>query len=248
MTELTAERPRIEHAATDLVLDALRLWHADRFDPVCFRLLEALARRAAAHRGEARRMIERRLAAALADFEQRFDAAERRGREALERGTARFPHAQEDLKRLHAQGDFAALQRALARLEAAGSERPLADLLAHIRQDMSDGAATVAGGPPEATKGSRDELKSVRYFRRTWSRLSVDRQLSRAFAVAPENAGPLNSHFLVLQALRLMRDVSPEYLEQFMSYADALLWLEQADSTRPAAKNTPRPEREKKRK
>jgi hypothetical protein len=39
----------------------------------------------------------------------------------------------------------------------------------------------------------------------------------------------------VLQSLKQMRDISPQYLEQFMSYADTLLWLDQAESTRAAA-------------
>lgn len=63
------------------------------------------------------------------------------------------------------------------------------------------------------------------------------------------SAGPLNSHFLVLQALRQLRDVSPGYLEQFISYADALLWLEQLDGGgSPARKNAVRAEPGKKRK
>ena len=52
-----------------------------------------------------------------------------------------------------------------------------------------------------------------------------------------------------LRALRLMRDISPAYLKHFMDYADALLWLEQADGgARPAPKNIVLGERDKKRK
>ena len=74
----------------------------------------------------------------------------------------------------------------------------------------------------------------MRYFRRSWSRLSLEQQLSRALNQAPENAGPLNSHFLVLQSLIRMRDVAPAYLENFIAYAEALLWLEQANPGRGA--------------
>lgn len=87
------------------------------------------------------------------------------------------------------------------------------------------------------------------YFRNTWSALSVNRQLSRSIAQAPENAGPLNSEFLLLQALKAMRDISPEYLRQFMTYADTLLWLDQAEAGRaPARKAAARSEGGKKRK
>ena len=53
----------------------------------------------------------------------------------------------------------------------------------------------------------------------------------------------------MLQSLGLMRDISPAYLEQFMSYVDALLWLDQADSGRsPAQRNAARGEGGRKRK
>jgi hypothetical protein len=34
----------------------------------------------------------------------------------------------------------------------------------------------------------------------------------------------------VLRTLALMRDLSPDYLRRFLSHADTLLWLEQAQS------------------
>jgi hypothetical protein len=71
--------------------------------------------------------------------------------------------------------------------------------------------------------------KPCGYFRNTWSKLSVDRHVTQAIEQAPENAGPLNSHRLVLRSLALMRDISPDYLNRFVSYVDTLLWLDQAD-------------------
>jgi hypothetical protein len=38
---------------------------------------------------------------------------------------------------------------------------------------------------------------------------------------------PLNSQHLVHRALATMRDTSPAYLQQFVSYVDALLWMDQ---------------------
>lgn len=73
------------------------------------------------------------------------------------------------------------------------------------------------------------ELKSVRNFRNTWSKLSAQKQVCQALGQAPKNAGPINSHMLVLRSLELMRDISPDYLSRFMSYADTLLCLDQSD-------------------
>jgi len=101
----------------------------------------------------------------------------------------------------------------------------LAELTRYIAQHSPENAD--AGLADDI--GSRAELKAIRNFRNTWSTLSVDKQLRQAIEQAPENAGPLNSHGLVLQSLALMRDISPDYLKRFMSYADSLLWLDRAD-------------------
>jgi len=86
----------------------------------------------------------------------------------------------------------------------------------------------------------RTELKSVKYFRNTWSKLSAERQVTQALGQAPKNAGPINSHVVALRALALMRDTSPDYLNRFMSYVDTLLNLEQGDRPPVAAAKTPR--------
>ncbi|HRP95546.1 MAG TPA: DUF2894 domain-containing protein [Rhodocyclaceae bacterium] len=231
-------------------IEALRARGAQRFDPVGLRFIEALAGHAASQGGAARRVLDRRLARALAEYGERLDLAERDARDALDGGTLRFPESADSLRQHFETADFGRLHRLLARLDTQGGGSPLGALLAHIaRHATTEGSGGVAAdnGDPFEPGG---ELKALRYFRSTWSRLSVDRQLARAFAQAPQSAGPLNSHFLVLQALRQMRDVSPEYLEQFMSYADALLWLEQADGggRPPAQKAAVRAERGTKRK
>ncbi|MCY1521333.1 hypothetical protein D9M68_561430 [compost metagenome] len=71
------------------------------------------------------------------------------------------------------------------------------------------------------------EPELVDYFRDTWSRVSVSRQLRQSQAQLPGNAGPLNSDHLVHRALTLMHELSPGYLEQFFSYVEAMAWLEQ---------------------
>ena len=71
--------------------------------------------------------------------------------------------------------------------------------------------------------------QTLQFFQRTWSRLSADQRLAQSRASLPENAGPLNSHHLVHRALTLMRALSPEYLECFVGYVDALQWLERAN-------------------
>lgn len=201
-------------------LAALRARGAGQRDPVRFHFIEALARRTAATRGTARALLEGRLARAIDDYAARCEGVP---------GTASAPAVQS-----HEPGEPPALS-------------PLAELLAHI---AGQNRSVFAAPEPDATHPAAPaELKALSCFRDTWSKLRVDQQFHQALADEPENAGPLNSHFLVLRALRLMRDISPAYLKHFMDYADALLWLEQADGgAKPPPKNIVLGERDKKRK
>lgn len=200
--------PEIDH---DALIDALRTQGAERFDPVRFRFIEALARRSAAQPEAVKRGLEAKLAKLLADYGARFE-------QARQRAVAAPVPAEAD--------DPGQSQRG-----------PLAVLLDHLGQHVSAAPAGASASGPRPLIESPDELKSLTYFRSTWSQLSVDQQLAQALAQVPDNAGPMNSHLLALQSLKLMNDVSPDYLKRFMSYLDALFWLDQADSTRNPGRN-----------
>lgn len=117
-----------------------------------------------------------------------------------------------------------------ARRDAAATapRRPsaMAPLLEHIARQAvghadSTGAAPTA--PASATPGPLDDL------RRLCTQARTESQLRQALEQPPEDAGPLNSASLVHRALTLMRDLSPDYLQPFMAYVDALAWLEGMD-------------------
>jgi hypothetical protein len=160
----------------------------------------------------------------------------------------------EPIQRVLEQKLARAMTEHRARLERTGNNAPyapaanaspLTDLLGHIARQTSQDFKT------DPTQGNEDlaDLKSLRCFRDTWSKLSIDQSVAQALATGPSNAGPLNSHSLILQSLKLMRDAAPEYLNRFMTYADALLWLEEADSgSAVPKKNAGRSEGGKKRK
>ena len=191
---------------------ALAAWRErgdDRFDPVRFRFIEAMARRADAHDGEARRMLDERIARLLAAYGEALD----------KRPGAIAPPEDASLAR-----------------------SAFADLIDHLAQHAPP------PGEGLAARGATPDLKAVTYFRSTWSKLSADRRLTQSLAKVPDNAGPLNSHHLVHRALLLMRELSPEYLNRFMSYVDSLLWIDQANGSMAAAAaaSTPRADNPKK--
>lgn len=181
-----------DHAENpDALIVSLRSKGADRVDPVRFRYIEALATRALAHQGNIRRILDGKLAQALAAYGDRV----------------------------------AQMQGKVVSPENSDRNTLLADLVRDLAQHVAEG---VDGKSNEGT-AARPELRAIRDFRSTWSTLSVNRQVSQAIRQGPQNAGPLNSHMLVLRSLELMRETSPDYLNRFMSYVDALLWLDQAD-------------------
>ncbi|KWI33079.1 hypothetical protein WM04_12895 [Burkholderia ubonensis] len=115
----------------------------------------------------------------------------------------------------------------------------LAGLVTHIARDAQ---ADRAGIDPAL----------IEYFRETWSKVRTEKQYRQALDQVPRNAGPLNSSSLVHRSLSLMRDLSPGYLQQFLSYVDALAWLEdlagggaQAEKEAPRAKGVKKGARSK---
>jgi hypothetical protein len=105
---------------------------------------------------------------------------------------------------------------------AAQPGAPLARLNLHIRTAAAARAEPALPGEAH----DPDELPSARAFRKAWARGRTLEQLEQALFRKPANAGPLNSHALVLQTLTLMRDLSPEYLRRFVGAVETLQWLE----------------------
>jgi hypothetical protein len=184
------------------ILDAWRERGADRADPVRFRYIEALDRRAAGYSGEARRILEDKLSKLLATYADDLESAASRAADASSVTSPGEP----------ARGTLGGLLDYMARnAPADGAGRPAAN--------------TAAPTAPRLT--TYPELEVLDYFRETWSRVSTEKQLRHSLAHVPGNAGPLNSSSLVHRSLSLMRELSPGYLQQFLTYVDALSWMEQ---------------------
>lgn len=190
----------------------------DPSDPVRFHYIEVLARRHEAAEGLVRQVLADKLQQAVSDY---TDAAER---------AKRAPHA--------AKGG---VRSAGAPSIIKPSCSPLARLNQYIQaRTQGEGADAMASSSLTATTGAtllgklhgsshdRPEMKSLRGFRESWAKIAAEQQVDKAVGRGPENAGPLNSHLLVLRSLGLMRDLSPDYLRRFLSHLDCLLWLDQA--------------------
>ncbi len=210
-------------------LEALRLQGAALHDPVGLHYLEQLAGRALTQPAAVQRILLARLQPAMAALQASLQQAREQAGQTLAGVAADPPATRAALQALFDACDYKGLQR-LAALPPAGAATTALGALAR-----SAGAATAGPAPAafNADHATRVELKSVRKFRNTWSKLSADQQLARALDQAPKNAGPINSHAVVLRSLAMMRDISPDYLNRFISYVDTLLCLDQ-DAPTPA--------------
>lgn len=108
----------------------------------------------------------------------------------------------------------------------------LADLMQHI--SSSTPQRDVSPLPSRSDSAVFDDLRQV------CAEVRTESQLRQALTPAPADAGPLNSASLVHRALTRMRDLSPDYLEHFIAYVDALSGLEPiCAKNMPSTDNTP---------
>lgn len=219
-----------------------------------YALIESLARRAAHQRGAVRAAVDARLAALV------------QAMEATAQLTPQPPSPAAKQAATSTRGPLGALVDGLLARQAvpqlqdfpeplsspAAPVAPLAgtpaeDVVAQgsARGRVARGGAALSppGGVPSGT-APKGELATLRRFRGTWSRLSAQQRLRQTLAQVPAQAGPLNSNAVVHRALVLMQEVSPAYLQRFVAYADALLWLEHQQS--PVMPNTARMEARRK--
>ncbi|OXI66619.1 hypothetical protein CFB81_17890 [Burkholderia sp. AU28863] len=166
-------------------LDAWREQGADRLDPVRFHRIDALEKRAAVLDGDARALVDARLATLIEGFAEIVARA----------------------------GEAEATRETVEAAAGAPARGALAALVAGLGRDAQ---ADRRGIDPEL----------VDYFRAMWSKVRTEQQYRQSLDQVPRNAGPLNSNSLVHRSLATMRELSPEYLQQFLSYVDALAWLE----------------------
>lgn len=195
-------------------LNALRE-AAQRLDPVRLHYLDVLSQRIAVAPEAVRPVLENKLDAALTALEERLRLIQATSRnEDTHRSAAPLVELNRYIQGLQQQGD--------GRMPGLGLESRFDHNLA-IDSD------------------ARTELSSVRRFREAWSRIAAEDQVMEAVERGPANAGPLNSHRLVLRTLAMLHGLSPEYLRHFVSHVETLQWLEQASQAITLVK--PRPAR-----
>lgn len=190
----------------EAMLETLRAEGLQRHNPARFHYLEVLAQRLPDQSAAVRQVLGQRLEQAVATY-----ACEARS------------------------AATAAAARGAGTPPVTAEPSPLARLNRELNARASPEPHAATTDALHASAGAHlPDMKSVRQFSEVWSKISAEQQVVQALHRGPENAGPLNSHKLVLRSLSLMRALSPDYLRRFMSQMDALLWLDQAGTRAPA--------------
>ncbi|MCM2338516.1 MAG: DUF2894 domain-containing protein, partial [Lysobacter sp.] len=95
----------------------------------------------------------------------------------------------------------------------------LAELIGHIASRAAQDSVPASDAAALAVPSDTPVFADIR---QVCAEVRTESQLRQALADAPADAGPLNSASLVHRALTRMRDLSPDYLEHFVAYVDAL--------------------------
>ena len=112
-------------------------------------------------------------------------------------------------------------------------EAALTSPLAQLLQEMTPATDETRPHKSSMPNAWRAESPRIQQFRQQLGKIRVQKQVTKAMAQAPQNAGPINSHMLVLRSLGQMREASPDYLGRFMVYLDTLLCLDAPVASKP---------------
>ena len=221
-------------------LDKLNKMQAHHFNPIRFRFIESMAEKALQHRRSVAEIIEKKALQALSGYVKEYV----KEYASFQKRTA-SPYSQKNKN----QGKLAKLTQEMFQssdTEALASKPTLED---ELRQQEKDVMHSVTGTVTdkstdnsdlpvnEQSKTGYNELSVMRHFRQSKVKYNSERLLTRAIQEGPEDAGPLNSQALIIRSLTTMRNLSPSYINRFVSYMDTLLWLEQAGEKGTKTKN-----------
>jgi hypothetical protein len=186
------------------------------------------------------------------DYQFRLDRARAAAADVVARVCAKYPNSADKVGRLFNKNDFKKVQRLEKRLERgkmrsvlaawtqqlndghihANEEKkpelPFCDILKQQEDNVVQSIGNSLRSKAPDCDECKGELSSYRLVKQTWGKFQSERLVSLANNECPENSGHLNSQMLVTRSLCIMRDLSPSYLNRFVSYIDTLLWLERA--------------------
>lgn len=222
------------------------------YDPAGFRYIESLLQRARDKQESISRILEKKAQDALDDLRERFDQAGEEASEIVSRVSLEYPESADRIQALYVRGEFKKVKHLEKRLYRNSGQRAVSLLLNHMIRKTSpleernapssiddilkkhdhDIIQSIENSREDTETTStpdNSELKAYHLLKSSLAKRHSDKLVVTAIRERPENAGPLNSQMLAIRALSEMRNLSPDYLNRFVTYLDTLLWLERID-------------------
>lgn len=215
-------------------LSTLREVGGDRFDPTRFRFIESLLERAVHARAPVQVILQNKAFTALSAY--RADQQSSAEKVACKPSAA---YANTIAKIIELRQ---VLDQKQAPLNATASalERQLQEQENQSLAGAQYAAEALLESQNEVTATAQKPLKASQKMQVFQQRRSIERRVEIAIQQGPKSPGPLNPQMLALKSLTAMRDLSPQYLNRYVNYLDALFWIERAaerpESAKPAKK------------
>jgi hypothetical protein len=224
---------------------------AHRYDPVRFSYIRSMAGRAAGKSGSVYTVIERKALTAIAEYQTNLEIARLKAAKMVDHVCSVFPGAETEICGLFKNNEFkkvlqlgrklhlchrptaiSDLKDQIKRLTPDFEEKnnPLSvdDLLWQQERDVVASAGNSKAVEDPAQHAGKTELRSLKRFKETMMKLNSDRLVTRSILDLPENSGPHNSQMLATSSLSALRQISPNYLNRFVSHINTLIWLKLA--------------------
>jgi hypothetical protein len=224
---------------------------AHRYDPVRFSYVQSMARRMAGKSGSVYTVIEGKALTALAEYRTNLESDRLEAEKMVNHLCSVFPGAEIEIRELFENNEFkkvlqlgrklhlrqrrtavSGLKDQITRLAPDFQEKnhPLSldDLLWQQERDLIASADNSPAGEDLSQYAVKTELRSLKRLKETMMKLNSDRLVMRAFHDLPENSGPHNSQRLATTSLSVLRQISPNYLNRFVSQINTLIWLKLA--------------------
>ncbi|MCP3852557.1 MAG: DUF2894 domain-containing protein [Gammaproteobacteria bacterium] len=187
-------------------------------NPVQFRFIESMADKALQYRSPVAEIITKKVAQALSNYLNDSPSQKKT--------TVQLNH------KSVVKSELTKLTEAM--LQSNNSEIVLSQLtfedeLKQQEKEIMHSMSEVSSSTATQNQGGHNDLSIMRQFRQSQVKHLSEQQLTRTIEEGPEDAGPLNSQALIIRSLTTMQELSPSYINRFVSYIDTLLWLEQAD-------------------
>ena len=227
------------------------------FDPVRFGFIQALGRKMRQERESVSVLLFDKLKKSLQELREDVQAAADQNVNLLQVVLDEFPDSEAQARDHFEQGDHRQLKKLVDGLYRKQLEAPslFKSLIDDLSQQDSSPAPVVPEAPadiaditmpkqgellsteePSLSQAAPRELRALTPLRESWAKLNAEKLVMRSINEGPENAGPLNPHYLAIRSLSNMRDLSPHYLNRFVAYMETLLWLEKAAAKKPKTK------------